>query len=215
MNKEYRIMGYYSEDDGLYIVFAPDLPGCFADGETKEEAKENISVVIDEWIEYAQELGREIPAPLTSLTSSNASVFDVAEYILSKSGTISTMMLEKLAYYCQAWSLAWFHTRLFPQDFQAWEHGPVCRNLFERHKRRYVVSPGDIGDDKKHELSETEKRLIDNVLAVYGDQDPERLSALTHSEDPWKKARGNLPAEAPSWRVIEPSSMEAYYSEIV
>ena len=63
MGKNYKIIGYYSEADRAYLLFVPDLPGCFADGQTLEEAKENIAVIIDEWIEYAQELGREIPKP--------------------------------------------------------------------------------------------------------------------------------------------------------
>lgn len=36
-----------------------------------------------------------------------SSVFDVAEYILDKLQTTTAMKLEKLCYYCQAWSLAW------------------------------------------------------------------------------------------------------------
>lgn len=213
MNDKYRIMGYYSKEDGLYIVFAPDLPGCFADGETIRTAKENIAVIIKEWIEYARELGRKIPEPLSNLNTSKSSIFDVAEYILQKRGEISTMMLEKLTYYCQAWSLGWFHTPLFPQKFQAWEHGPVCRELYERHKGRYVVSSGDI-ENKKYELSDTEKRLIDDVLSVYGDQDPEWLSDLSHSEMPWKETRGNLSSTARSCKVISTTLIEEYYSGI-
>ena len=34
-----------------------------------------------------------------------ANVNDVAVYILEKSNTMSTMKLQKLVYYCQAWSL--------------------------------------------------------------------------------------------------------------
>ena len=34
-----------------------------------------------------------------------ANVFDVAKYILEKEGKLSTMKLQKLCYYCQAWSL--------------------------------------------------------------------------------------------------------------
>lgn len=213
MTNKYPIMGYCSKIDNAYIVSTPDLPGCFSDGETMEEAKENIAVVIDEWIEFAQELGKEIPEPLTYLVSSGASIFDVAEHILSKSGGISTMMLEILTYYCQAWSLGWFHTPLFPQQFHAWERGPVCRNLFECHKGCYVVSQGDITAEK-HELSDSEKRLIDNVLSIYGDKDPEWLSELTRSERPWKETRGDLPDGVQSSRVIETSLIEEYYSSI-
>ena len=35
------------------------------------------------------------------------SVFDTAKYILEKCGTMSTMKLQKLCYYSQAWSLVW------------------------------------------------------------------------------------------------------------
>ena len=41
-----------------------ELPGCMADGITREEALAKAEVVIKkEWIETAKELGREIPAP--------------------------------------------------------------------------------------------------------------------------------------------------------
>jgi len=36
-----------------------------------------------------------------------ASVHDVAAYILDKRGPMSHMKLQKLVYYCQAWSLVW------------------------------------------------------------------------------------------------------------
>lgn len=61
--RKYRLEGYYSKYEEIYVLFAPDLPGCFADGETLEEAEKNIDVVIEEWIELAKELGREIPEP--------------------------------------------------------------------------------------------------------------------------------------------------------
>ena len=45
------------------IVEVPELPGCMADGQTYVEAVTNAEVVIQEWIETAQELGRDIPTP--------------------------------------------------------------------------------------------------------------------------------------------------------
>ena len=60
---KYEIVIYWSEEDGSFIAEAPELPGCTADGKTYEEAVKNIHVIIDEWIETAKELGREIPVP--------------------------------------------------------------------------------------------------------------------------------------------------------
>ena len=36
-----------------------------------------------------------------------ASAHDVAAYILKKLGPMTAMKLQKLVYYCQAWSLVW------------------------------------------------------------------------------------------------------------
>ena len=41
----------------------PELPGCAADGVTHQDAVANAEVVIREWIETAQELGRPIARP--------------------------------------------------------------------------------------------------------------------------------------------------------
>jgi predicted RNase H-like HicB family nuclease len=54
---------YWSDEDQRYIVEVPELPGCMADGETPEEAVRNAQVIIREWIETAQALGREVPQP--------------------------------------------------------------------------------------------------------------------------------------------------------
>ncbi len=158
MGADYKTISYYSEKDRAYIVFAPDLLGCFADGETIKEAQDNIRQVIDEWKESAQELGRKIPEPLTTLETTNATVLDVAKYILTQTGRISTLMLQKLLYYCNAWSLAWFHKPLFSQQFEAWSHGPVCRELFDYHKGKYAISTKDI--DSQHQFSALEKSSL-------------------------------------------------------
>ncbi|CUP62134.1 Uncharacterized phage-associated protein [Anaerostipes hadrus] len=42
-----------------------------------------------------------------------ANVFDAAKYILERLGEMSTMKLQKLCYYAQAWSLVWDDVPLF------------------------------------------------------------------------------------------------------
>lgn len=60
---KYELIIYWSEEDQAFIVEVPELPGCAADGENYQAAVANVEVVIQEWIETAQELGRPIPAP--------------------------------------------------------------------------------------------------------------------------------------------------------
>lgn len=62
MHKYERII-YWSESDQKFIVEVPELAGCMADGTTAIEALENVEIVISEWLETAEELGREIPQP--------------------------------------------------------------------------------------------------------------------------------------------------------
>ena len=60
---KYEMIIYWSDEDNTYVVEVPELPGCMADGRTYKEAVKNAQKVIEEWIETAKELGREIPAP--------------------------------------------------------------------------------------------------------------------------------------------------------
>jgi predicted RNase H-like HicB family nuclease len=60
---KYEIIIYWSDEDSVYIAEVPELPGCEADGETYQKALGNAEVIIKEWIETAEELGRPIPIP--------------------------------------------------------------------------------------------------------------------------------------------------------
>lgn len=138
------------------------------------------------------------------------SVFDVAKYILREKGLMTTMKLQKLCYYAQAWSLAWDEKPLFDEDFQAWANGPVCPSLFFRHKGYYEVSE-DFFDGEVPDFTDNEKDTINKVLEYYGNKEPQWLSNLTHSEQPWKEARGCAPIGMPCSNVITKESMQIYY----
>jgi predicted RNase H-like HicB family nuclease len=60
---KYEIIIYWSQSDQAFIAEVPELAGCAADGPTYREALANAEVVIREWIESAQALGRPIPTP--------------------------------------------------------------------------------------------------------------------------------------------------------
>lgn len=60
---KYEVIIYWSEEDNAYIAEVPELPGCMADGATYQKALKNVEVIIDEWIETAKSMRREIPVP--------------------------------------------------------------------------------------------------------------------------------------------------------
>jgi predicted RNase H-like HicB family nuclease len=60
---KYEVIIYWSEEDRAFIAQLPELLGCAADGETYQEALQNLEIIMQEWIETANALGRPIPQP--------------------------------------------------------------------------------------------------------------------------------------------------------
>ena len=139
------------------------------------------------------------------------SVFDVAKYILQMdTNGMTTMKLQKLCYYCQAYSLGWTNEKLFYEDIYAWKNGPVCRTLFNAHKGIFLIylsdlksSPGSASNVKWNA-----KIIVDQVFNALKGFTADQLRSLSHSEDPWIQAR-----EQGENVVISEDSMKKFYSE--
>ena len=58
---KYEVIIYWSEDDQAFLAEVPELAGCMADGQSYQDALANVEVVIDQWIETAEDLGRTVP----------------------------------------------------------------------------------------------------------------------------------------------------------
>lgn len=140
-----------------------------------------------------------------------ATVFDVAKYVLDRCGSLTTMKLQKLVYYCQAWSLAWDEKPLFNENFEAWANGPVCPQLFEMHRHLFVVEKTLFDDMTDYEFSEEQLETMDAVLRDLKDKSPQWLSDLTHSELPWREARAGCEPGERCNNVITKESMQLYY----
>lgn len=140
-----------------------------------------------------------------------ANVFTTAKYILDTKGSMSAMKLQKLCYYCQAWSLVWDDKELFPEDFQAWANGPVCVELFHHTQGSFTVNASDEADRVDGELDANQKDTVNKVLDYYAQHDAQWLSRLTHMEKPWNDARqGVHPGEGCN-NIITKASMAEYY----
>lgn len=141
-----------------------------------------------------------------------ARVFDVASYILSRRGSMTTWKLQKLVYYSQAWSLVWDERPLFPERIEAWANGPVCPDLYSAHRGQFRVE--SIGRGDLARLTGDEIETIDAVLDYYGDKPAQWLSDLTHAEAPWRDARGGLRPGASCCAEITHEAMAEYYESL-
>ena len=147
-----------------------------------------------------------------STVKNRITIFDVARYILYRLGDTTTMKLQKLAYYCQAWSLAWDAVPLFDEDFQACANGPVCPELFESHRGVFELSRDYFGPCDPGIFTKEQIETMDTVIDGYGDKPSSWLSELTHLERPWKQTRGDdvRPGEKCT-RIIPKDLMQEYY----
>lgn len=143
------------------------------------------------------------------------SVFDVAAYILEKQPEdqpITCWKLQKLIYYCQAWSLVWDEKALFNEKIFAWAYGPVVDELYQLHKGMFNIEK--ITKGKSSNLSKKQKDSINHVIKGYGDKTSQWLSDLTHTETPWIEAREGLKPGERGNVEISLSTMQEYYGSL-
>ena len=134
-------------------------------------------------------------------------VFDFAAQIQARLGSVDAFRLNKLVYYVQAWSLAWRGRPAFHERIEAWRHGPVTKDLWvdithqasRQIKNASPLSPDDL-------------ELVERVLIHYGQMSSDALIKLSHTEEPWREARGSLPELSPSSEEIQIAAMRDFYA---
>lgn len=148
------------------------------------------------------------------------SVFVISDYLIFSSKiegrfNLSVLKHQKLLYYVQAWYLAFYGTKLFDSDFEAWVHGPVNKEIYDRYKEsKYIFSElslDDITNDSFKDLSDDVKLHIDTILDSYGKYTASELERMTHEEKPWIEARVGLNEYERGDVIINPKTIETYY----
>ena len=138
-------------------------------------------------------------------------VRNVANWFLSQS-SMTHKKVQKLCYYAQAWYCTLYDgTPLFEDEIQAWVHGPVIVSLYpiffvycwsEIPKKEFDASV----------LSNEAIEVLEAVYNTYGGFTGDQLESLTHSEEPWKVARGDLKPWETCSTPISCSAMREYYA---
>ncbi len=141
-----------------------------------------------------------------------ATVLDVAQYMLEKTGKITTWKLQKLVYYCQAWHLVWDEEPLFEEPIQAWINGPVCPDLYQYHKGNFSIAK--IRNANLKALADNERDSICVVIEHYGELTGQQLKDLTHSELPWIETRKGMDPSERGENVISHELMSEYYGSL-
>lgn len=150
----------------------------------------------------------------------------VTNYINQKGDTVSHKKLQKLLYYVEAWHLVNFEEPLLKEDFQAWVHGPVIPELYQKLKEFGFNNLEVVNDEhetvdkeiaaiiKRNNLTSDKVQFIYSVLDTYGSLTSFDLELLSHSEMPWIKARGNCTPHDRCTNIISKESMFEFYSQL-
>ncbi|WP_343641618.1 type II toxin-antitoxin system antitoxin SocA domain-containing protein [Roseateles sp.] len=120
----------------------------------------------------------------------------------------SPAKVQKLCYYAQGYSLA-EGQELFPEDFEAWQRGPVVPALHAAYRDRPWQAIETTWDLPLREPASAV--LVREVVAAYGRYDGAGLSNMTHRESPWRDARGALPENVGCRAVISKASMRSFF----
>lgn len=119
------------------------------------------------------------------------SIVDVAQYIYEEykrqSGeSIDEMKLHKLLYLTQRESIALTNEPMFPEHFEGWKYGPVCREV----RVNYTEDGMNMQDIRKISLENA--YIAKNIILQYGALASWKLSQISHDELSRKNSRKGL-----------------------
>lgn len=151
-----------------------------------------------------------------NLFSVSPKMLRVISYIFKKLREVTPLMLQKLLYFTQGVSYALNGRPIFPENCQAWVHGPVYPEVYDMFKD-FKYNPIEdarfaIFDGIDNELDENERKVLDLVMNTFGEYGGRALERITHNEEPWKEARKGYDDSIPSNEIISMKNIEAYYT---
>lgn len=146
------------------------------------------------------------------MAKKKVSAKDVASEVFELAGKVTAMKLQKLVYYCQAWSLVWDENPLFAEKIEAWANGPIIPELYALHRGKFIIEKWKYGSVDN--LNNTQKKTIKSVVNFYSKYTSQQLSEITHSESPWKDARKGLAPGERGSNIINDCAMAEYYSSL-
>lgn len=158
----------------------------------------------------------ELEAKKIEITiKSEERIDNIVKYFLTNCVDITPLALQKLLYYAQGFYKIFNGEYLFNNNCEAWVHGPVYRNIYDKYKS-HVYNPieNNIIEFENIELSESEKEILDSIIINFGCYSGKILEKMTHIELPWRTARIGLNDNEISNRIIEKELITEYFQGV-
>ena len=120
-----------------------------------------------------------------------------------------TLKLQKLLYFAQGASFCINDEELFPEEIEAWVHGPVVPVVYHKYKKHGynpITTKYDIQG-----ITEAQLEVLNTVVDAYGMYDGRQLEEITHRQTPWKYARQGLDPDERSDKTIPKDVICEYF----
>jgi uncharacterized phage-associated protein len=150
---------------------------------------------------------------------------EIANFILDFCDTrgrkITNLSLQKIAFFCHAWSLIKLNKPLIRHNFEAWEFGPVLPYLYREFReferspitsRAMHIDPKD-GNRRTVEYSfdSDTTQLLESIIDFYSRISAGDLVSLSHVKGgPWDHAWNHDGIVNPGMRIADEKIKEFY-----
>ncbi len=165
-------------------------------------------------VAYKKTLGKIMEL---KLTEDQSKIYLISKHIIAKMEDITPLALQKILYYIQGFSTYFFDKPIFNDNAEAWVHGPVYREIYDRfsYYRYNPISKNEFESyNEIDSLNEKELKLIDSVINNFGVYSGKTLEKMTHTTIPWEAGRKELSEEEYSSNIIDTETMKDYFTNI-
>ena len=151
------------------------------------------------------------------LEEDKSKIYLIAKHIIAKMGDITPLALQKILYYVQGFSLGLLNKDMFNTSPEAWVHGPVYKDIYDRfsYYSYNSIDNAEFTEYKDIKIDKEELKLVDSVIDSFGCYSGKILEKMTHLSLPWAETREGLDEKEPSNKKISNEIIKTYFSEII
>ena len=135
--------------------------------------------------------------------------FEVADYIIErcnkKHKPISNLKLQKILYFVQAQFIVEYGTPCFDNVMQAWDHGTVVPNVYQKY-RGYGNTNIPCYGSKRFDFEQDEQQILDITIDRASEYAASQLVEIARSQSPW------MDAYKKANRMITPESIRKFFT---
>ena len=141
----------------------------------------------------------------------------ISKHIIASLEDTTPLALQKILYYIEGFSLAILDKSLFDCSPEAWIHGPVYKNIYEKYSS-YKFNTIDKKYLKKYLsieiIDENTLNLVDEIIKCFGCYSGKTLEKMTHLSTSWLTTREGLKVDEISNREINKNLIKEEFISI-